>query len=68
MVFVALFSVIFGGPHCIGWHFEFSTNPEQTLLASYLIGYQRLYLSSLPQSTFFCQPETSILAEKSNAL
>ena len=31
MVVFALFGVIFGGLHCIGWHFEYPTHSEQTL-------------------------------------
>ena len=31
MVVFALFGVIFGGLHCIGWDFKFPTHPEQTL-------------------------------------
>jgi len=31
MAVFALFGVIFGGLHCIGWHFKYPTHPEQTL-------------------------------------
>ena len=31
MVVFALFGVIFGGLHCIGWHFKFPTHSEQAL-------------------------------------
>ena len=31
MVVFALFGVIFGGLHCIGWYFEYPTHSEQTL-------------------------------------
>ena len=31
MVVFALFSIIFGGLHCIGWYFEYPTHSEQTL-------------------------------------
>jgi hypothetical protein len=31
MVVFALFGVIFGGLHCIGWNFEFPTHSEQIL-------------------------------------
>src|SRR6266542_1557879 len=31
MVVFALFGVIFGGLHCIGWCFEYPTQSEQTL-------------------------------------
>ena len=34
MVVFALFGVIFGGLHCIGWSFKFPTHPEQTLWRS----------------------------------
>ena len=34
MVVFALFGVIFGGLHCIGWNFEFPTHSEQTLWRS----------------------------------
>ena len=34
MVVFALFSVIFGGPHCIGWNFKFPTHTKQTLWRS----------------------------------
>jgi len=30
MVVFALFGVIFGGLHCIGWNFKFPTHAEQT--------------------------------------
>src|SRR6266542_6791218 len=31
MVVFALFGVIFGGLHCIGWYFKYPTRSEQTL-------------------------------------
>jgi len=31
MVVFALFGVIFGGLHCIGWYFMYPTQSEQTL-------------------------------------
>jgi len=31
MIVFALFGVIFGGLHCIGWNFEYPTHSEQTL-------------------------------------
>jgi len=31
MVFFALFGVIFGGLHCVGWYFQYPTQSEQTL-------------------------------------
>ena len=31
MVVFALFGVVFGGLHCIGWFFKYPTHPEQTL-------------------------------------
>ena len=31
MIIFALFGVIFGSLHCIGWHFKYPTHPEQTL-------------------------------------
>jgi hypothetical protein len=34
MVVFALFGVIFGGLHCVGWNFEFPTHTEQTLWRS----------------------------------
>ena len=34
MAVFALFGVIFGGLHCIGWNFKFPTHPEQTLWRS----------------------------------
>ena len=34
MVVFALFGVIFGGIHCIGWNFKFPTHPEQSLWRS----------------------------------
>jgi hypothetical protein len=34
MVVFALFGVIFGGLHCVGWSFEFPTDTEQTLWRS----------------------------------
>jgi hypothetical protein len=34
MVVFALFGVIFGGLHCVGWTFEFATHPEQRLWRS----------------------------------
>jgi hypothetical protein len=34
MVVFALFSVIFGGLHCVGWSFEFLTHTVQTLWRS----------------------------------
>ena len=34
MVVFALFGVIFGGLHCIGWNFKFPTHPEQALWRS----------------------------------
>jgi hypothetical protein len=34
MVVFALFGVIFGGLHCLGWSFEFPTHTEQTLWRS----------------------------------
>ena len=34
MVVFALFGVIFGGLHCIGWNFKFPTHSEQTLWRS----------------------------------
>ena len=34
MVVFALFGVIFGGLHCIGWNFDFPTHPEQSLWRS----------------------------------
>ena len=34
MVVFALFGVIFGGLHCIGWNFKFPTHPEQSLWRS----------------------------------
>jgi hypothetical protein len=34
MVVFALFGVIFGGLHCVGWSFEFPTHTEQTLWRS----------------------------------
>ena len=34
MVVFALFGVIFGGLHCIGWDFEFPTHPEHSLWRS----------------------------------
>ena len=34
MVVFALFGVIFGGLHCIGWNFQFPTHPEQSLWRS----------------------------------
>ena len=34
MVVFALFGVIFGGLHCIGWDFKFPTHPEQSLWRS----------------------------------
>jgi hypothetical protein len=34
MVVFALFGVIFGGLHCVGWNFDFPTHTEQTLWRS----------------------------------
>ena len=34
MVVFALFGVIFGGLHCIGWNFKFPTHPEHSLWRS----------------------------------
>jgi hypothetical protein len=48
MLVFALFGVIFGGLHCIGWSFEFPTHAEQTLWRSTSLGITAIPLIVAP--------------------
>jgi hypothetical protein len=48
MLVFAVFGVIFGGLHCIGWSFEFPTHTEQTLWRSTSLGITAIPLIVAP--------------------
>ena len=53
MLVFALFGVIFGGLHCIGWNFKFPTHSEQTLWRSTSLAIAAIPLIVAPIDFFF---------------